>query len=337
MDANRQDFSLTTVSIIICTRNHAASLQATLEGVKRAQAVSTIPSELLVVDNGSNDATAAVVAGLAGGPAPVRHILEPRTGQCYARNRGLSEARGEVMLFTDDDVKVPENWIEGMCAAIVAGEADGLAGGVVLADHLKGRAAEYEHWFAGTKGLSGESPGRFVGANMAFGRHVLERVSGFDVELGPGALGFHDETLFAMQLQEAGYRIRGALNVEVVHHFDESRLSRAGLLGIAARIGRSDAYLHYHWLHEEVEPGDGRAPRLKLGLIAGRILGRHRSGRRDWPSEWEIERVKELAYIKQLEAERKRMRLYARRGLRKNGESGAPIRMGMEAPVGIVR
>ena len=60
--------------------------------------------------------------------------------------------------------------------------------------------------------------------NCAFRRHVLERVYGFDPELGPGALGLGEDTLFGLQLTEAGYKIEYAKNALVVHFPDKSRL-----------------------------------------------------------------------------------------------------------------
>ena len=48
-----------------------------------------------------------------------------------------------------------------------------------------------------------------TGANMAFARRVLDKVPGFDRELGPGGLGFCDDTLFSLQLRTAGFRLAG--------------------------------------------------------------------------------------------------------------------------------
>jgi hypothetical protein len=115
-----------------------------------------------------------------------------------------------------------------------------------------------------------------IGANMAFHRRVLGPGVAFNVELGPGGLGFHEESLFSLQLVAAGFRLGGALEVAVEHHFDPSRLTRAGLLDIAGKMGRSRAYLEYHWLHRRA-----RGARLRAGaaaILAGAVRAGERIG-----------------------------------------------------------
>src|SRR5215212_6511261 len=122
------------VSIIICTYNHRESLRLTLDAVGRARVPEGLGCELLVVDNASADGTAELVKSYR--PAngiPVVHLFEPRQGQCFARNAGLAAARGRFILFTDDDVRPPAEWVEGMCAPLLAGAGHAVAGGVKIA------------------------------------------------------------------------------------------------------------------------------------------------------------------------------------------------------------
>ncbi len=241
------------VSIIICTRNRADSLRETLASVGRVLVPSDLPAELLVVDNGSTDHTRQITEESDLQNMPVRYISEPRKGKGYAYNTGMSEASGDVFIFTDDDVRVPEDWIEGMCRPILAGEADAVAGGVQLAPDLVQPWMELTHrvWLASTEHLVNPAAVTLVGANMAFGRHVRQKVPWFDVELGPGAIGFGDETLFAAQLSAAGHTIQKRLVVAVEHHFDGSRLTPASFVKRATDAGRADAYIAYHWWHSE--------------------------------------------------------------------------------------
>ncbi len=152
---------------------------------------------------------------------------------------------------------------------------------------------------------------------MVFGRHVLARVPGFDEELGPGALGFHDETLFTLQLKEAGFKVRSRFDIAVEHHFDTTRLTRSGMLSLAERMGRSDAYLHYHWLHMERTRNPYWEFRRSAGLFARRLLALKSCYINHKIIDWEIERVKEIAYFQQFEHERRHPRNYEKRGLRK--------------------
>ena len=126
-----------TVSIIICTWNNTASLRATIEAVGRVSVPADLPAELVVVDNASTDDTPRVIESARLTNMPVRRLLERERGKCRALNRALRETAGDILLFTDEDVRPPANWIEGMCRPISQGRADVVAGGVVF-------PAEYE-------------------------------------------------------------------------------------------------------------------------------------------------------------------------------------------------
>jgi glycosyltransferase involved in cell wall biosynthesis len=306
------------VSIAICTYNHRESLRLTLDAVGRARVPGGLRCELIVIDNASKDGTAELVKNyrLENG-IPIVYLFEPRQGQCFARNAGLAAARGRVILFTDDDVRPPVDWIEGMCPPLLAGRADAVAGGVKIAPHLERPWMGWMHraWLASTDSMNPEEPEHLVGANMAFSRGVLERVPAFDTELGPGASGFHDESLFSFQLRRAGYRIVSAFDVTVEHHFDESRLLRENFLDTAAKMGRSSAYWAHHWEHEEV-----RRPRLKLARARLRLAkwrwqrGAECQSPEGMP-EWEMWLVKDVHFHRQYLSERLRPRNYERHGL----------------------
>lgn len=241
-----------TVSIIICTRNRAKSLKSTLMSIGQAAIPQGWDVELLVVDNGSTDATQEVVDEAKLANVKLREIREAKAGKCNAQNSGLSQTSGEIILFTDDDVHVPTNWIEGMCRPIASNRADAVAGGVVFPAHIATLLSRPPYsairgWFASTEKLDRDSPHTMVGANMAFHRRILKKVPQFDIELGPGALGFADETLFSEQVRAAGFRLVGAFDIAVEHHFDVSRLNGLSVLDLARRMGRSSAFMHHHW------------------------------------------------------------------------------------------
>jgi len=243
------------LSIIICTRNRAESLRCTLESIGKSSVPEGWTVEVLVVDNGSTDQTEQMVRRTNYSQMSAKYIREPRVGKGYAYNAGISAAIGEVLLFTDDDVRVPTRWIEEMCRPILNGTADAVAGGVVYpaeyaAALSKPVISSRRSWFGSTEELDPRQPVSMVGANMAFHRRVLQKVPQFDVELGPGALGFADESLFSFQLLAAGYKLIGAFDVSAEHHFDLTRLTREGLLDLARKMGRSHAFIFHHWQHQ---------------------------------------------------------------------------------------
>jgi glycosyltransferase involved in cell wall biosynthesis len=305
------------VTIAICTFNHTESLKQTLAALNRVNVPRDWHCELLLIDNASTDQTAEVIRSFQ--PAnglDVHYLHEPRTGQCFARNTALQAAKGDIILFTDDDARVPENWIQGMCEPILAGKTDAVAGGIRIAPHLERPWMTWLHksLWASTEFMDRDNPESLIGANMGFSREVLGKVPGFDTELGPGALGFHDESLFSFQLREAGYRISSAFDVVVEHHFDESRLQRSELIETTRKMGASSAYRMYHWEYNDIAH-----PRAQAALWRARLF-KWRATREKWAydegmPEWETWMLWQYYTNSYYLIERKRPRNYERHGL----------------------
>ena len=315
------------VSITICTRNRAEDLRSTLRSVRNVYVPDSMSVELLIVDNASSDDTQAVLQAQEFANLSYRWVDEPKPGLSHARNTGIRFAQGNVLIFTDDDVRVPENWITGMSAPIHSGQTDAVAGGVQMAEQLR------QPWmddlgtglFAETRDISPENPSRMVGANMAVGAYVFERVPKFDPRLGAGALGMGEETLFSRQLLAAGYRIASAFDVAVEHHFDPSRLTRAALRKINSNLGRAKGYVAYHWHH--AEPTSSRTAekvkaaklflqlqreRLKTAIL--RVTGISQRTAPISPHEKYLLRI--WSYQVQVLEEMSRLRRYEKHGLR---------------------
>jgi glucosyl-dolichyl phosphate glucuronosyltransferase len=120
-----------SVSVIVCTRNRAQYLHACLESLALQECET--PFEVVVVDNGSTDNTAAVIQEWCRTDARFRTILEPRVGLSAAKNTGVRLARGRLLLFTDDDVVVDRRWIRTyMDFFDRRGEQSIIAGGPIV-------------------------------------------------------------------------------------------------------------------------------------------------------------------------------------------------------------
>ncbi len=306
-------------SIIICTRNRADFLRETLESISKTVVPQGWNVELLVIDNGSTDHTKAVVNESRLGNVKLRYVHEPKPGQCQARNAGLRASLGEAILFTDDDVRVPRNWIEEMCRPLFNGAADAVAGGVTFPaayrDPLSRQVVSSRRgWFASTHELDSHQPARMVGANMAFRRHVLKKVSKFDVELGPGALGFYDETLFSFQLIATGCKLIGALNVSVEHHFDLSRLKPDSLTDCARKMGRSRAFIFHHWEHQKSRLVFPRLVLCHLRRLWIKSTDRGAGAGNEILFDQLLKLEQELAFYREYIVQRKREIKYAFRG-----------------------
>ena len=303
------------VSIIICTRNRAESLRETLVSLKTIDKPVDLAAELLIIDNGSTDSTESLVSSFRIPSVDIRYLSEPRIGQSRARNRGMAAAQGSVILFTDDDIRFPFHWLEAMCRPILSAETDAVVGGVAIAPHLQ-RSWMTPHnrsWLASTEELSAANPSCMVGANMSFAREVLAKVPSFDECLGPGALGFGDDTLFSCQLLEAGFRISSAFDIPVEHHFDPGRLNAATFRRMAERMGRKTAYIFYHWQHQRISQPAIRALRSRLKRVFVRATSR--SGVDEAPPLSELRQYQWVGLYAQAAIEQKLARHYDPLGL----------------------
>ena len=90
------------ISVVVPTRNRRDTLGRCLEGF-RLQALPADCFEVVVVDDGSDDGTGALLAEAAKGMRNLRHFRQEPGGPAAARNIGIREARGPLVLFTGDD------------------------------------------------------------------------------------------------------------------------------------------------------------------------------------------------------------------------------------------
>jgi glucosyl-dolichyl phosphate glucuronosyltransferase len=306
--------AVTSVSIIVCTCNRADSLKLTLDSLARLEIPPHYTAELIVVDNASTDGTPHLIQTACLPNLPTRYIREERRGKSNGLNAALKAAKGDVVLWTDDDVCVPQNWIAGMCELIEKDEADVTAGEVTLAPDLERSwmTAFHRAWLADTRGLpEGRLP---FGVNMAFHRRVLKAVPSLDTELGPGALGSGEEILFCLQLKEAGFRI-AAVPTAVEHHFEPSRLLYRAWKRRAWIEGRIEAYYCYHWLHARVRLAGFRALVKTLQLAWFRFRRGPVADDQEGCSPDEANLIKHLEFFRCYAKEQKRPRNYELKGL----------------------
>ena len=120
------------ISIVVCTRNRLESLQ------RCVRALCSIKTdhewELVIVDNGSEDSTSSFLASLPErfGNVPVVAAFESKRGLASARNKGVSQARGNIIAFTDDDCYVAADYVDAMISAFATNSHIGFIGGRVL-------------------------------------------------------------------------------------------------------------------------------------------------------------------------------------------------------------
>lgn len=229
-------------SIIICTKNRADSLGRTLSALEGVNVPDHAPVELIVVDNGSSDHTAAVVQGHQSSKFELSYILESSGGQAHARNRGMSGAQGDIIIFTDDDVLPSAIWLEQHLAVYDDPSLSAALGRIeaVYVGPMPVWAAEHGD-FSTRFGDATIKPfdGDLVGANMSFRRCVVDKIGGFDVRLGPGRSGFFDDSEFSRRLRRAGFVQCYEPAALVQHVINSDRLTAAALRRMLFQLGVS--------------------------------------------------------------------------------------------------
>jgi len=237
-------------SIVVCTRNRADRLGECLAHL--ADQVGAGDHEVVVVDNGSTDGTDGMVrAWAAADPERRRHLRESVAGLSRARNRGVVAARGEVVLFIDDDALAPRGWVAAHLAAYARDAAVVGVGGPVALRWPDGRprwlAPRLEHWFSaldhGDDAVAWPTPHGPYGTNMSVRRTTLDEVGVFDTRLGRrgrSLVSSEEGDLFA-RVQAAGGTLAYEPAALVLHGVTRDRLSRRWVLRRGWAQGRSNA------------------------------------------------------------------------------------------------
>jgi len=212
------------ISLLVCTRNRAAYLPACLAAISAM--TPSVTWELVLIDNGSSDETPELLRTFAeSAPFPVTIVREERRGLGAARNAGIAAARGGLVVFTDDDCYPAPDYLDRY-ADVFADPAVGYAAGRILLhdpdDYPITIRTETDPRPVAPRGFI--EPGLVQGANMAFRRHVLLRLGGFDPALGPGGRFNFEDLDMSSRASLAGYA-GGYFPGPVVAHHHRRRLA----------------------------------------------------------------------------------------------------------------
>src|SRR5271165_3469739 len=117
------------ITIVICTFERSERLAKALSSLSVQVLPDSVEWEVLVVDNNSRDKTREVVEEFCRQyPGRFRYTFEPEQGKSCALNRGVGEARGDIVAFTDDDVTLEPTWLQNLTASLRSGEWAGAGG-----------------------------------------------------------------------------------------------------------------------------------------------------------------------------------------------------------------
>jgi len=212
---------LPRVTVAVCTRDRVQHLTGCLAAIERL----TYPRlDILLVDNApETDAAERLVTKEF---PDVRYVTEPRPGLDWSRNRAIMEAKGEIIVFTDDDVVVEPEWIQAIVKVFVENVHVMAVTGLVLPYELETETQVLFEMYGGFgKGLErrefppheGHGCCKWAhlaagdlgtGANMAFRRPLFDAIGGFDpaLDVGTATCGGGDLEMFFRVIQE-GYTL----------------------------------------------------------------------------------------------------------------------------------
>jgi GT2 family glycosyltransferase len=254
--------------VIVGTRDRTELLRRTLPSL--AAAVAAAPgTELVIVEQGAG--RAADLCRESGICARVLH--DDGVGVSRARNIGARQARGSVVLFTDDDCDVPVTWVADHLRALRApgaaascGPVEGLSRFTITDESVVDRDPAERvavHRLGSPPWRIGHS------ANLVVLRATFLDVGGFDERLGPGASRFMGEDAdLIVRVLHAGGAVLSGTGAPVRHvEWRTAGQTRANLLAYERGAGA--------WIGKAVraDPRDGRRYlRARLSLLRTRVM-----------------------------------------------------------------
>jgi glycosyltransferase involved in cell wall biosynthesis len=243
------------ITVILATYNRAKELTKTLEGMVRSEK-RDLAVEFVVVDNGSNDQTKAVVKSFSK-LLKMNYLFEPRSGKNRALNYALENSRlGKIVVFTDDDVDVSLDWVISIRSVCDRWPNHAVFGGRI---NVVFPTEKVPKWtsdpYLYSLGLAHHSISNDeciypqfelpFGPNYWVRREVFENGRRFDEEMGPHPTNriMNDETSFLVSLQRDGYEIVYSPLVIVGHRVQAEMIRLPSLLQRGYQQGRGEAHL----------------------------------------------------------------------------------------------
>lgn len=263
------------ISVVIPTYNRAGYLPELLDALD-AQQLTKSKYEVIFVDNGSTDATAAILQDRCSRQKHLHYGYEGRLGVSNARNRGSLMAQGTYVGLLDDDCLPPENWLETAAQIIADNPGVDMFGGPCVAASYAWRPnwwkPEYDAQF--TYRLA-DKPGKLpdgihlLGGNMFIKRSLISAVGGFNPDFGPvgDRLTRGGETKLQVDIIQKGLSSRPMYypDMVVLHRIRAEKLS----LWWNVRWKFSSGYGLYRTHHKRERPGLLNIGRRFIRILLG--------------------------------------------------------------------
>ena len=215
------------LSVIVATKNRAPNIPPCLHSIAAAiAAAAPLDAEIVIVDNGSTDNTAAVIDEWARANAvAVQALSQPRPGKSRALNLGLRAAKGDVFAFVDDDCRLHPEYVNDLLRHVAADTSLVLRGGrIELGDPADlpltiNTSPTPRRWSIATSTHYEHFMGELAGCNMTMQRALAERLGLFDENFGPGTrMGSGDDAEYMLRAYVSGITLEYVPDMTVFHH-----------------------------------------------------------------------------------------------------------------------
>lgn len=243
------------LSIVVCTYNRKWFLENLLEHLS-CQLKTTKDCELLIIDNNSSDDTETFARDwVAKNRCLAKYHIEPMQGLSYARNKGLSEAQGQWIVYLDDDAYPSKNWLSQIQHTIRERGYDAF-GGAYLPWYRDGKV----HWYrdsygSNTSWLTFKSPSIltdqcFSGGNAVYRRKLLESTKGFPTQMGMHghSVAYGEENYVQETARRQGFILGFDPNVIIYHYVGLKKQTLSWFWQQGKAVGRD------YWSSQDREP-----------------------------------------------------------------------------------
>jgi GT2 family glycosyltransferase len=251
------------ISVVVCTFNGGRTIRECLEGLLKLEYPNF---EVIVVDDGSTDATAKIASEYA-----FRLIRTENRGLSNARNTGMEAATGETVAYLDDDARPDPHWLTYLANSFMSTDHAGIGGPNVpppgdgfIADCVANAPGNPVHVL-----LSDQEAEHIPGCNMAFRKSCLKAVGGFDPRFRVAG----DDADLCWRLRQRGWRLGFSPAAMVWHH---PRGTVRAYWEQQKGYGKADAMLGRKWPEKYNALGNLRWAGRLYGRGLPRQIGRRR-------------------------------------------------------------
>ena len=222
------------ISIIVPTYNRVKDLSRLFDALVHQEDIHKNETEIIVVDNNSTDSTSEFITNASRDmPLPLVYLFEKKQGKTYALNTGIKCAKGEIIIFLDDDVIPEKKWFVSIADTFKNDHRVNMACGKILPLDMPSNLPSWCEWrrFRAVFGVTryGEES-RFLnecyslpsGMNIAIRREALNSVGAFNNKF----CGRGEDTEFCFRAQQQSLRIYYIAAAILYHKIQLEKLTK---------------------------------------------------------------------------------------------------------------